>query len=82
MGTTAGYLGGQAVGGPGAAFTGSVLLEPPGTPAGAWAAHGAYREGQLIGNIPQYFAQPASSPLVPGGLPGMLLDYLRSNPGN
>ena len=175
LGTAAGAVGGEAAGGPRGAIAGSVALGTMGALGGAWAAHGAYREGQLIRDIlshpenwsvdaagaivpvmpapnllsntnepndaggadehspaalytsqslqggagtvgqndseppvrflgsriqnplgdgmadwnssvdpsnPQYFAQPAPSQQQPGGLPGLMLDYLRDNPNN
>jgi hypothetical protein len=68
LGTTLGFLGGEAIGGPRGALAGSALLEPVGTLAGGWAAHGGYREAQLIGNIlshPENWTVDAAGAIVP-----------------
>jgi hypothetical protein len=68
LGTTMGALGGEAIGGPRGALAGSALLGPVGTLAGGWAAHGGYREGQLIGNIlshPENWSVDAAGAIVP-----------------
>ena len=68
LGTTAGYLGGETIGGPLGAIAGPALLEPPAALAGGWAAHGVYRGGQLIGNIlshPEGWTVDAAGAIVP-----------------
>jgi hypothetical protein len=68
LGTTAGYLGGRAVAGPRGAIAGSTFLAPLGALAGGWAAHGAYRQGQLIQNIlsqPENWSVDAAGAIVP-----------------
>jgi len=68
LGGTAGWLGGQAVGGLPGAIAGSVALGTGGSVAGGWGAHGAYREGQLIGDNlsnPQDWTVDAAGAIVP-----------------
>jgi len=68
LGGTAGWLGGQAVGGLPGAIAGSAALTAGGSLAGGWGAHGAYREGQLIGDIlsnPQDWTVDAAGAIVP-----------------
>ena len=56
------------MGGRPGAMAGSLALGTAGTLGGAWAAHGAYREGQLIGNIlshPENWTVDAAGAIVP-----------------
>lgn len=68
LGGAAGWAGGQAVGGLPGAVVGSTALGAGGSLAGGWAAHGAYREGQLIRDIlsnPQDWTVDAAGAIVP-----------------
>jgi hypothetical protein len=68
LGTTAGIMGGEAVGGPLGAIVGGAVLGPTGALAGGWGAHGAYFEGQLIQDIlshPEYWTVDAAGAIVP-----------------
>ena len=68
LGTVAGGIGGGAIGGPFGAVAGRAVLAPAGALAGAWAAHGAYREGELIRNIlshPENWTVDAAGAIVP-----------------
>ncbi|WP_315796533.1 hypothetical protein [Bradyrhizobium sp. SZCCHNRI3043] len=68
LGATLGGIGGEMVGGLPGAVAGSVALGTGGSLAGGWAAHGAYREGQLIREIlsnPQDWTVDAAGAIVP-----------------
>jgi len=68
LGATAGVLGGGTIGGRPGAIAGGAILAPAGSLAGAWAAHGAYREGQVINNIithPENWSVDAAGAIVP-----------------
>jgi hypothetical protein len=68
LGATLGGIGGEIVGGLPGAVAGSVALGTGGSLAGGWAAHGAYREGQLIREIlsnPQDWTVDAAGAIVP-----------------
>jgi hypothetical protein len=51
LGTTAGMVGGAAIGGLPGAIAGPGVLAPLGALAGGWVGHGAYHEGRLIKDI-------------------------------
>lgn len=48
LGSTAGITGGEALGGPPGAIAGGFGLGSTGALAGGWAAHGAYRAGEMV----------------------------------
>jgi hypothetical protein len=83
LGTAAGIMGGEAIGGPRGAAVGGVALGPAGALGGAWVAHGAYRESQLIGNIlshPDNWTVDAAGAIVPvTSAPNVSLDTDASN---
>lgn len=56
-------------------FLGSRIQNPLGDGMTDWSS-------SVDPSSPQYFAQPAPSPQQPGGLPGLMLNYLRDNPNN
>jgi hypothetical protein len=68
LGSAAGVVGGEAVGGPLGGAAGGAALTPAGALAGGWAAHGTYREGQLIRDIlshPENWTVDAAGAIVP-----------------
>jgi hypothetical protein len=68
LGTAAGIVGGEAVGGPRGAILGGAVMYPPAALAGAWGAHGAYLEGHVIRNIlshPENWTVDAAGAIVP-----------------
>ena len=82
-GTAAGIMGGEAIGGSRGAAAGGVALGTAGALGGAWAAHGAYHEGQLIGNIlshPENWTVDAAGAIVPvTSAPNLSSDTDKSN---
>jgi hypothetical protein len=56
-------------------FLGSRIQNPLGDGMTGWSS-------SVDPSNPQYLARPAPSPQQPGGLPGLMLDYLRDNPNN
>ncbi len=68
LGSAAGAVGGEAAGDPLGGLAGAAALAPPGALAGAWAAHGAYRGGQLVRDIlshPENWTVDAAGAIVP-----------------
>lgn len=66
---------GENAGAPPVRFLGSRIQNPLGDGMTDWSS-------SVDPSNPQYFAQPAPSPQQPGGLPGLMLDYLRDNPNH
>jgi hypothetical protein len=58
LGTAGGITGGEALGGPPGAIAGGLALEKPGALGAGWAAHGAYRAGEMVRDFLSHLENP------------------------
>lgn len=65
LGTAGGITGGEALGGPPGAAAGAVTLGPTDALAGGWAAHGAYRVGEMVRDFLSHLENPTVGTAVP-----------------